>query len=123
MLNEAEHTFLEGFIAQVWFAFVPPGCYGPDITVPELHAAFRLQLNSLARLPKGSFEKDSARFVIEAGPQPGMSTALAVQLVEQWKNILPRHGAEAENRTLMLILLKAIIELLHTKCRWQRRES
>jgi len=38
LLDDREHLFLEGYLTQMWFALVPPGCFGPEITPGELHA-------------------------------------------------------------------------------------
>jgi len=116
LLTEDEHEFLEGYLNEVWFVFVPPDCYGPDLGPEELHEAFGNQLRLLENALRDQPEK-SGLFLLENGPQPALVQALAGQLVAQRAEFAKSHQLQKESGALMLIILRAVIELLDAKCR------
>jgi len=117
LLDDREHLFLEGYLTQVWFALVPPGCFGPEITPGELHAAFGRQLVFLSDTRGKAPDEIGVAPLLTSGPQPGMVKVLAAQLIRHWKDEMLHQGASAENQLLMLIVLRAVIEVLDAKCR------
>ena len=116
LLTEDEHAFLESYLNQVWFAFVPPGCYGPDLEPKELHEAFGKQLR-LLEAAAGDALETSGRFLLEHGPQPALVQALAGQLLTHRAEFSKDYKLRQESATLMVVVLRAVIELLDAKCR------
>ena len=116
LLTAEEHDFLEGYLVQVWFAFVPPGCFGPDMEPREIHEALGRQLSAL-EAAAGAGREASGRFLLEQGPQPQLVQALAGQLFEHRKEYTGSHKLQNDTAPLMLAILKTVIELLDSKCR------
>ena len=116
LLSEAEHELLETYLIQVWFAFVPPWCFGPIIEPEEIHREFGRRLEALVDEAGPQEKKVGGRKLLEEGSQPAMIQALAVQLIEEWKEASSRKWPK-ENRTLMVIILRTIVDLLDARCR------
>lgn len=116
LLTDDEHMVLESYLVRVWFAFVPPGRYGPNIEPEDLQSALGQQLEALASAAKGG-EETINRFLLEQGLQPAMVRVLAAELIQDWDSILPRHKNSEENGVLAVVILKAVIELLDARCR------
>jgi hypothetical protein len=116
LLNDDGYAFLAPYLVQVWFAFVPPGCFGPEIEPREIHEAFGRQLSALERAAEAGPEA-SSRFLLENGPQPPMVQALAGALNSQRKKFPDAAKLQEDTFPLMLIILRSVIEVLDAKCR------
>ena len=112
LLNETEFTLLSGYLTQLWFAFVPPGCWGPAVEYADFRAAYRRQLEAL--MPGAN---DKLEIVFEKSAQPSLIHAFALQILGEAEEAPPQDEVRPENRTLFLLLLNATIEVLDTALR------
>ena len=118
LLSKEECVFLIPVLIHVWFAFVPPGCYGPDLEPEDMHEAFRRQLQRLegvAEMQKSTVE--SGRFLLEDGPQPAVMELLGDQLLSQWESVPRAQRPKRGNLPLLMVVLKTVVELLDARCR------
>ncbi|GDY19821.1 hypothetical protein LBMAG56_11660 [Verrucomicrobiota bacterium] len=120
-LTDLEKSFMVPAILQSWFAFVPPGCFGPEVAFNELQDALDKRLIRLEALltqypdspppPAGIVE------LIGQGPQPTMTSLLADQVLQQYQDMPGKDRPRASVMPLILMLLAATIEVLDRKCR------
>lgn len=117
-LSESEFEFMMPQLIEVWFAFVPAGCFGPEILFQELHAALGQQLLRLKEVvTRQASYGESAKFLLENGPQPELMALLASQLLEQSEERPAKQRPRPEALPLMLLVLALVIEVLDRKCR------
>jgi len=116
VLTDTQLSFLGTLLAHAWFAFVPPGCYGPRIDFADIQRAFLQQLESIDRARK-SGKQSPAHYLLAEGPQPAIVKALGGFALSNWKDISPNEGKENDNLLLTLIIIKTFVELLDAKCR------
>lgn len=123
-LTESEFSHMAGQIIETWFAFVPLGCFGPEIRFEELEAAFGQQLLRLKEvLTRQASADESAKFLIEEGPQPELMALLASQLLRQAEELPAKQRPRPEVFPLMLMLLALAIEVLDRKCRGEHPDD
>ena len=116
LLNEAEYSYLEEYLVQAWFAFVPPGYFGPVIEPEEIHAAISKQLELLEEAAVRGPEA-SGRFMVAQGPQVHLVQEFAGMVVDHFKELAKEHKLRMDTMPLIVITLRAVIELLDSKCR------
>ncbi|MDH7504221.1 MAG: hypothetical protein QHJ82_16110 [Verrucomicrobiota bacterium] len=116
LLSEPQHALLTAFLAQVWFAFVPPGCHGPTIELEDLQVAFQKQLAGLNAASRGG-DAAAAHFMLEEGPQPAMVKTVAPLVFRTWQEVFPPNENERGKSLVVVAMLKTFIELLDAKCR------
>lgn len=110
-----EYALVDLFVMHVWTVFVPPGCYGPLIKPEDFPSTFVQQLE-LVKMASISSESD-VDFFFEKGAQPHLLLVFAAMFKKAWDAFLPRPREKQNKFTLMLLILKATIDLLDAKCR------
>ena len=112
LLNAPEFTMLAAYLTQLWFALVPPGCWGPAIEYEDFHAAYGRQLQMLV---PGAGDKMEIAF--EKSVQPALLHAFAVQIIRDVESAPSGFHVRDENRTLFLLVLNAALEQLDAALR------
>lgn len=119
LLSDDEFSFMTPVLIRAWFAFVPPGCYGPEIETVEVFKALGDQLARLDRevSKKHATREDSGVWLLTEGAQPAMIAALASVLMVQYDTSPPKERPKREQLSLMLLVLRAFVEVLDKQCR------
>lgn len=115
LLEEGEITFLSVYLVQIWFAFVPPNCFGPEIDPGEWRAEFERELKLGEEAAKAGPEAGS-RFLAENSAQPAMVRVLAGDMVSRSEQ-LPGVHVPREHMPVLLLVLRSVIEVLDARCR------
>jgi hypothetical protein len=113
--TDEELDILEAQLTRVWFAFVPPGYFGPDIELEEIEWAFREQLASLTSAGKN--KKPFTHAMLDASAQPNLLAATIASLIDMRDESNQPPAFSDEKTALAGIVLKVIIDLLDSKCR------
>lgn len=115
-LNQDQLAFLATLLTHVWFAFVPPGCYGPRIEPEEVERAFHDTVETFKLAHKSSISA-AVHYLLEEGPQPEIVKAVNAYMIEAWDDFLPNDPLKEGASTVVMLVVKAIVELLDAKCR------
>jgi hypothetical protein len=114
-LTENEFYFAIPFLLETWFAFVPPGCRAPEISLPGLERAFASNMHKMEASAKSSSTKELESF-LQSGAQPAMMTALLSGFLKAArtspKDIRPSPGALSVTLALLASLVEALDQAL-----------
>lgn len=115
MLSENEHALLTISMVSLWFAFVPTGYHGPTISGEELRTSFGALLDRSESKLTPAIKLDEFRSLFIHGcPQPAM-----MEKITELTSILSQdaYGPPGKNLIVILLLLRATLDLLDAKCR------
>lgn len=119
LLTSESRNILEALAIRLWFVFVPLGHFGPDISFEELYDECAKHLAGMLEFSKKHPSSDATiKYLLDNDSQPELIRVLA-NMVLSSRNSRTKKGAdpESENPILILLFLKAAVELLDSKCR------
>jgi hypothetical protein len=116
LLSDAEFSFCLVFLMQAWFALVPPGHRPPKIHFPDLAAAFDRNCRDVEKAMK-SGAVDQLLNPAKAGCQPELLLLLASEILKSGMTAPKKIRPSAESLTIMLALVKAVVEELDAALR------
>ncbi|MEW6302669.1 MAG: hypothetical protein AB1705_04310 [Verrucomicrobiota bacterium] len=116
LLDDQAMLWLEPFLAQVWYVFVPPGTRGPELDYDALAKAFGRQTQALAGSLQAALASKPGR-LLQDGPQPNAQTAILALMLESLREAPAPQQPKAEAQFYMTAMLLAAVDEMDRACR------
>jgi hypothetical protein len=119
VVSRRDFAFLVPVLIQAWHVFVPVGCFGPEVEVEDVEAMLHEQVELLESKsgPSAEAEERVAKWLVAEGAQPELLGMLSGLLLRQYEEFSPKKGSKQKPITLLILVLRAFIEVLDQACR------
>jgi hypothetical protein len=112
LLSDDGYNFLMPYVAQIWFAFVPPGTRGPVTSGENLVAAVKDELQEITAHLEAPEDPATVTAFLRDGCQPELALAISALVLRTLAGLPKKQMPPASDQIIMLAVLKAVIEEL-----------
>ena len=118
-VQDREYQFLSLFIARIILCFAPKGTRPPEVDPGALPAEFRSNIQDMLKVNQAQTENLLAAY-LDGSSQPHLLTLAIASLLKIWDEAPAKIRPREDMRTIAIIILKSVINVLDTAMRQRR---